>query len=177
MIEEIKHNDTLLAIIIRRDFARDGIHFFTPDEFSQQLAYMSHPAGKVIPAHVHNPVERTVHFTKEVLFIRKGRLRVDFYTEAQEYLESRILEGGDVILLSEGGHGFQALDDLQMFEVKQGPYTGEGDKTRFEGIMNNEPTTDQPLVGDTTRHRVGDTTSIGSGMRPGAGRKLKVDIG
>jgi mannose-6-phosphate isomerase-like protein (cupin superfamily) len=111
-----------------------GIHFFTPDDFSQQLAYMSHPQNKTIAPHVHNPVRREVHLTKEVLFIRKGKLRVDFYNDKQEYLESRILNGGDVILLASGGHGFTMLEDTEMFEVKQGPYAGENDKTRFAGI-------------------------------------------
>ena len=94
---------------------------------------MSHPKGKLIQPHVHNSVPREVHYTQEVLFIRKGKLRVDFYSEEQEYLESRILGTGDVILLIEGGHGFEVLEALEMFEVKQGPYMGEMDKTRFDG--------------------------------------------
>ncbi|PKL18928.1 MAG: hypothetical protein CVV49_03545 [Spirochaetae bacterium HGW-Spirochaetae-5] len=137
MFEEIKIKNEILAIIVRADFSNHGINFFTPDDFSQQLAYMSHPAGKVIDPHVHNPVKREVHFTKEVLFIRKGKLRVDFYDDCKNYLESRILESGDVLLLASGGHGFEALEDLEMFEVKQGPYAGENDKTRFQGINNN----------------------------------------
>lgn len=132
MIETIVYNNITLAIIVRRDFDKEGIHFFTPNEFSQQLAYMRHPSGKVIQPHVHNPVKRDVHFTKEVLFIKSGKLRVDFYDNDQIYLESRVLEAGDVILLSEGGHGFEVLEDLEMFEVKQGPYAGDMDKTRFE---------------------------------------------
>jgi mannose-6-phosphate isomerase-like protein (cupin superfamily) len=133
MIREIKHNDILLAIIIRNQFCEPGIKFVTPDDFSQQLAFMRHPTGKIIEPHVHNPVPREVHFTKEVLFIRKGKLRVDFYTNEQEYVESYILVSGDVILLSEGGHGFEVLEEIEMIEVKQGPYAGEQDKTRFKG--------------------------------------------
>ncbi|ANE50018.1 hypothetical protein [Flavisolibacter tropicus] len=132
MVEEIKLDDKLLAIIISNQYRKDGISFFTPGDFSQQLAYMKHPQGKVIQPHVHNPVKREVHYTKEVLIIKKGKLRVDFYTDNHDYLESRILEEGDVILLSEGGHGFEVLEDLEMFEVKQGPYAGDSDKTRFE---------------------------------------------
>ena len=49
----------------------------------------------------------------------------------REYLESRILESGDVILLIKGGHGFEVLEDLEMFEVKQGPYAGDADKIKF----------------------------------------------
>ncbi len=144
MIETIEHDGVVLAIIVRRSFDKPGIHFFTPGDFSQQLAYMQHPAGKIIQPHVHNPVKRDVHYTKEVLVIKRGRLRVDFYNNDQEYLESRILEDQDVILLSEGGHGFEVLEDLEMFEVKQGPYAGDMDKTRFEpknGITLKLPNT------------------------------------
>jgi mannose-6-phosphate isomerase-like protein (cupin superfamily) len=131
MIEKLFHNDELLAVIIRNSFREPGIHFTTPNDFSQQLAYMRHPAGKVIVPHVHNPVLRQVQFTQEVLVIRSGRIRVDFYDGAKTYLESRELTAGDVILLAAGGHGFEVLEDLEMIEVKQGPYAGEMDKTRF----------------------------------------------
>ncbi len=134
MIETIKTGEQLLAVIISRDFHEPGIHFFTPNDLSQQLAYMRHPAGKVIDPHVHNPVSRNVHFTQEVLLIKRGRLRVDFYNDSQTYLESRVLEEGDVILLATGGHGFQVLEEIEMIEVKQGPYAGDQDKTRFTGV-------------------------------------------
>jgi len=138
MIIEIKNNDQLLAIIISNKFNDPGIRFCTPDDFSQQLAFMRHPSGKVILPHVHNPVAREVHYTKEVLFIRKGKLRVDFYDEDKNYLESRLLETGDVIMLSNGGHGFEVIEEVEMIEVKQGPYAGEADKTRFEGISKEK---------------------------------------
>ena len=138
MIQKITHNNQLLALIVFHKFNEEGIHFFTEDDLSQQLAFMKHPKGKTIQPHVHNPVKREVHYTQEVLFIKKGRLRVDFYTEEQKYLESRVLEAGDVILLIQGGHGFKVLEDLEMFEVKQGPYTGEGDKTRFVSKLPND---------------------------------------
>ena len=134
MIEEIKHNNQLLAIIISDKFSTPGIHFFTPNDLSQQLAFMHHPAGKLIEPHVHNPVAREVHYTQEVLFIKKGKLRVDFYDDQKTYLHSRVLCRGDVILLATGGHGFEVLEEIEMIEVKQGPYAGDQDKTRFNGI-------------------------------------------
>lgn len=131
MIEQIKIGEELIALIVRKTFNDPGIHFFTPPEYSQQLAYMRHPVGKQIQPHVHNPVPRQVIYTQEVLCIRSGKLRVDFYDDMQNYLESRILQGGDVILLIKGGHGFEVIEEVEMFEVKQGPYVGEEDKTRF----------------------------------------------
>lgn len=131
MIERIYSKLEVLAIIVRRDFNDSGINFFTPNDYSQQLAFMSHPKGKEIQPHIHKKVQREVHFTQETLFIRKGKLQVDFYTDEQAFLESRILEAGDVILLIKGGHGFKVLEDLEMFEVKQGPYAGDEDKIKF----------------------------------------------
>ena len=40
------HHNQLLAIIISNRFNDAGIHFFTPDDFSQQMAFMKHPQGK-----------------------------------------------------------------------------------------------------------------------------------
>jgi hypothetical protein len=54
------------------------------------------------------------------------------------YLESRILSAGDVILLAFGGHGFEMLEPTEIIEVKQGPYAGDQDKTRFESIHPDE---------------------------------------
>jgi hypothetical protein len=137
-IERIVFGGVEFAIILRSGFHEPGIHFFTDGNLSQQLAYMRRPDGYVIPPHVHNPVTRAVQYTREVLFLRRGRLRVDFYTDDQAYLESRELGPGDVILLSVGGHGFEVLEEIEMVEVKQGPYAGEADKTRFTGITAAE---------------------------------------
>lgn len=137
-IEEIKKKDKLIAMIIRNNYRCDGVDFLTPNDYSQQVAYMHHPTGKVIDAHVHNLVHRNVVLTQEVLFIKKGKLRVDFYDEYEDYLESTVLETGDVILLVSGGHGFTVLEEIEMIEVKQGPYSGDADKKRFTGIDENE---------------------------------------
>ncbi|MBY3442719.1 hypothetical protein [Rhizobium laguerreae] len=131
MIEKITNGGELQAMILRSNYTFDGIQFFTPDEFSQQLAYMKRPTGYVIQPHVHNAVAREVLYTKEVLLIKSGVVRVDFYSDAQEYYESAILRAGDVILLAFGGHGFEIIEEAEIIEVKQGPYAGESDKTRF----------------------------------------------
>lgn len=137
-MEIIKKKEKVLAYIIRDNHQCDGVDFITPNEYSQQVAYMHHPTGKVIDAHVHNAVHRSVIFTQEVLFIKKGKLRVDFYDEYEDYLESRILEKGDVLLLVSGGHGFKVIEEIEMIEVKQGPYSGDQDKKRFEGVDDDK---------------------------------------
>lgn len=137
MIENIIQKDRVIATILRTNYREDGIKFFTPNSYSQQLAYMNRPQGYVIQPHVHNPVPRQVQFTQEVLFIKSGKVRVDFYDDDKTYLESRILNSGDIILLAFGGHGFEMLEASEIIEVKQGPYAGDEDKTRFEPIAHH----------------------------------------
>jgi hypothetical protein len=134
MTENITFRGKIFAVILRANHTSQGIEFFTPDDFSQQLGYMNRPKGYIIPPHVHNAVPREVQFTKEVLIIKTGKIRVDFYDDSQIYLESRVLNEGDIILLAFGGHGFEMLAPTEMIEVKQGPYAGEADKTRFAPI-------------------------------------------
>lgn len=137
-VEEVKKKDRLLAMIIRNEYQCEGVDFITPNEYSQQVAYMHHPTGKNIEAHVHNMVHRNVVLTQEVLFIKKGILRVDFYDEYEDYLESRDLYAGDIILLVSGGHGFYVVEEVEMIEVKQGPYSGDQDKKRFPGVDESQ---------------------------------------
>ena len=133
MIETINdEKGNVLAIVVRASYDKNGITFVTPDDYSQQLAYMHHPKGHIIKPHIHNVVKREILYTKEVLIIKKGKLRCDFYSEDKKYLKSIVIETGDVILLVSGGHGFECIEETQMLEVKQGPYAGENDKERFE---------------------------------------------
>lgn len=131
-VEEICDGEDVLAIIVRSTYSEPGVHFFSRGHFSQQLGFIKHPAGHVIPPHVHNEVLREVILTQETLLVRRGGMRVDLYRENREFLTSRVLRTGDVILLATGGHGFEILEDSEIVEVKQGPYAGDGDKTRFE---------------------------------------------
>ena len=131
-IENITHGLESIAMIIRAEYDKPGIQFFTPPIFSQQLAFMKHPKGHKISPHIHNMITRQVLYTQEVLFIRKGKVRVNLYDSNKNSIGSRVLKTGDLILLCGGGHSFEMLEETSMIEVKQGPYTGDGDKTRFD---------------------------------------------
>lgn len=131
MVERIVISGELLAIILRSSFEKNGIEFFTDNHFSQQLGYMNRPQGYTIPPHKHKNVKKEVLQTQEVLFIKSGKVKVDFFTDDHVYVQSAVLEKGDVILLASGGHGFEMLEQSEIIEVKQGPYDGDEDKERF----------------------------------------------
>jgi hypothetical protein len=133
MVKKIVHNDVLLAIIIPHDFQKEGVEFFTPREFSQQLGYMKHPRGYAIPPHIHRLAVRHIQYTQEALLVKSGRVKVVFYSDEKKYVGNEELVAGDVILLAAGGHGFVFLEESELIEIKQGPYISfEVDKERFE---------------------------------------------
>lgn len=133
-LEFCYNNDELYCIIVRDSFDSETINFFTPDNFSQQLGYLPHKKNAIIKPHVHLYTKREVFYTQEVLFIKKGKVKVNFYDLDKKYAFSENIGQGDFILLCGGGHGFEIIEDACMIEIKQGPFLGKDDKLRFKGI-------------------------------------------
>ncbi len=132
-IETIRDQNGIIAIIIYRDHRTEGLEFITPEDFSLQLGSMLRPVGYKILPHIHNPVHRETFGTQEVLFIKHGKIEIDFFSFEKKYLQSRILETGDIVLLAGAGHGITMIDETEMVEVKNGPFIPGFDKGRFEG--------------------------------------------
>ena len=135
MIEKIIHKKKMLALIVRARYRRKkGITFFTQNESTQQFGYMKHKRDHIIKPHLHKKRLTKIYYTSEVILILKGILRVDFYNKFKKYLFSKILKPSDIIMLVSGGHGFKILKDVEMLEIKQGPYNLIKDKIKFENI-------------------------------------------
>ena len=137
MPEVIKHNNILLGMIIRKSDEKEGVNFFTPDEFQQQIGILKLPQDHRFQPHIHNKIKREIFYTYETLVIRKGKLRVDFYDTEQNYLFSDVVSAGDILMLAEGGHGFKVLEEIDFVEIKQGPFLGEKDKFKFDILPDN----------------------------------------
>jgi hypothetical protein len=133
-LEYFYYNEELYCIIIRDNFIGNSVIFFTEDDTPQQLGYLPHKKGNMIKPHLHKVLKREIFNTNEVLFIKKGKIKINFYNSEKEFIGSEILETGDVIHLSKGGHGFEILEESIMLEVKQGPYLGVNDKEIFIGV-------------------------------------------
>jgi hypothetical protein len=135
MIEKIIYKKKLMALIVRGKYRkRKGITFFTPNESTQQFGYMKHKKKYIIKPHLHKKRMTKIYYTTEVILILKGILRVDFYDQKKKYLFSKILKEKDIIMLVSGGHGFKAIKNIEMLEIKQGPYNLIKDKIKFQNI-------------------------------------------
>ena len=139
-IELVAHGGVTLAYVIRHDATSDETAFFTSDESTFQAGFVVYPAGGHVPAHVHMPVVRRVVGTSELLIVRSGRCIVDIYADDRRLVASREMLPGDAVLSVGGGHGFRMTEDTVLFEVKQGPYGGLGEKERFDTGPDGEPT-------------------------------------
>ena len=139
MIERIIYKKKLLALIVRGKYRnKKGITFFTPNEATQQFGYMKHEKKYIIKPHLHKKRLTKIFYTTEVIILLKGVMRVDFYSQVKKYLFSKILKEKDIIMLISGGHGFKILKNVEMLEIKQGPYNLSKDKIKFESAKDNE---------------------------------------
>ena len=133
MIEPISYKGKTFGYIIK--YTRKlGVNFLTPKKLSHQVGFIKHKSKHLIKPHKHFKNVRRVEYTSEVLIILKGKLRVDFYSDTEKYLFSKIIKKNDIIILNNGGHGFKVLDTVEMLEVKQGPYNTKTDKKVFANV-------------------------------------------
>ncbi len=123
---EIKEGERVLARHIpARSAWQDGLNFFSPAEDFQQVGTWGYEKGKALAAHRHNLAKREVPWTQEVLYIRTGQLRADIYDSSDCKVAELIAEPGDILVLLDGGHGYEILEDgTQVLEIKNGPYGG-----------------------------------------------------
>ena len=133
MIEKVLYKNKLFALIVRKQFRKkSGINFFTSKESTQQFGFIKHKKNHIIKPHKHNKRLTRILRTTEVILLLKGTLRVDFYNDGNRYLFSKIINERDIIMLIHGGHGFKVLKNVEMIEVKQGPYSLANDKVKFK---------------------------------------------
>jgi quercetin dioxygenase-like cupin family protein len=129
---DITSDGVVLARIVTGDWPT-GLAFYSKDEEFIQAGTWGYDAGKELLAHTHNSVPRHFEYTQEVVYVRKGRLKVRVYDLKRELVETVELSEGDTVIMLRGGHGYDILEDgTQVLEVKNGPYMGaEKDRTRY----------------------------------------------
>ena len=134
MIKKISHKKKLLAMIVEeKKFFKPGVNFVTPNKFSLQLGFINHKSDTYIKPYTHNNYLRKIKKTTEILLIRNGSLRVDFYSK-KKYLFSKIVTKNKILILLDGSHGFKILKNCSIIEIKQGPFSLSLDKERFNKI-------------------------------------------
>tara|TARA_B100001250_G_scaffold152432_1_gene130888 strand:+ start:145 stop:576 length:432 start_codon:yes stop_codon:yes gene_type:complete len=134
MVKKIIYKKKLLAMILpEKKIFKPGVNFITPDHFALQLGFISHKSNTYIKPHTHRNYLRKIKKTTEILLIRKGSIRVDFYS-GKKYLFSNVVKKNKILVLLEGSHGFKILKNCSIIEIKQGPFSMALDKEKFNKI-------------------------------------------
>lgn len=123
--------ESVLAILVRRQYEPQETTFLTPASFKQQLGFVVHGAGSEIPRHEHLALERHIRGGSECLIVRRGESEVTIYNRRREEVCRRVVREGDILLLVDGGHRFRQITETMFLEIKQGPYPGAEEKERF----------------------------------------------
>jgi len=122
-MDEIRDGDRLLAVVWRDSDWLPGLHFCTPDELFIQVGCWQYPEGKQLAAHRHKIYQRDVTQTQEMVYVKRGRMKVRVYGANAELVAEPVLETGDMAILADCGHGYEILeDDTQILEAKNGPF-------------------------------------------------------
>src|SRR2546428_12375342 len=108
-IEHIRDGGRPLAIILRAAYEPESIEFLTSQDESLQLGVMRRPKGHVITPHLHKPVERTVQYTYEALYIVRGRVAASLFNTRRGGVTRRELADGGCGMLMYRGHGLRLL--------------------------------------------------------------------
>ncbi len=138
MIKLIKYKKKILGLIISHKQSKDKVNFYTPNSFTQQVGFISHNKGTYIKPHTHTKFLRKIYKTSEVLYVKKGKIRVDFYLSKNKYLFSKIVNKENIIVLNEGSHGFKIIEKCVLIEIKQGPFNSKIDKKRFNPVNEKQ---------------------------------------
>jgi hypothetical protein len=124
-LEEIKSSDgSIIAIVVKKDFKKEGVNFLSPNNFPIQLGVNTYKKGHKINSHFHQKREFVVNSIQEVIYFKSGKALIKLYDLNMKLLKSLTLSAGDLIFLVDGGHGFEMAEDTTFIEIKQGPYFG-----------------------------------------------------
>tara|TARA_B100000767_G_C19537335_1_gene439210 strand:- start:250 stop:663 length:414 start_codon:yes stop_codon:yes gene_type:complete len=135
MLEKIIYKKKVYALLIRskNQFRSNGVNFVTKNKDLLQLGFISHKKNHIINPHIHKKNKRIINYCTEVLLIKEGTLKVEFYSEKGINIKKdKKLYKNDILILFRGGHGFEVTKDCKIVEIKQGPYTKKSDKVLFD---------------------------------------------
>jgi hypothetical protein len=128
--KDIFYGDTLIATVVNPKKSKIGLTFLTKDNDFIQLGIWNYKKGKHLKAHYHNWFKRESYRTSEFVYVVKGKVLCNFYTEAGEFIDSIIIKKDQGIIMHCLGHEYKILKNSIILESKNGPYLGvEKDKT------------------------------------------------
>ena len=121
----------LLAILIDTRKNNDTKNFYTSNDLDIQVASFNLNSQDVIERHFHYSQNRKITTTSEVIYLQTGKIEVEIYDTNKQFVQNLLVEEEMIIILLQGAHAINILEDSKFIEVKQGPYSPKKDKIVF----------------------------------------------
>ena len=130
-MEIFDKNNNLIAIVHKDSDFRDGKTFYTDNNKDFQFGTFKLEQGEIIENHIDNSQKREINKTSEAIVVIKGSLKIMLFDNEKNFIDAVIINTNDAILLFEGGHGIEVIEESKFIEFKQGPYIEDMDKKHF----------------------------------------------
>jgi len=123
---KVEPNRLMHMVCIPREVKEKRIDVVPASEF-MQLSILNMKKDKTFPPHKHIYKEVPDQaIAQESWAVLQGKVEAFFYDLDDQFLESVVLESGDVSITLYGGHTYKILeDDTLVLEYKTGPYYGQ----------------------------------------------------
>ena len=124
-------NGYILAFIVDGNKNEQAKNFYTENNLDIQVASFNLKEGENIDRHYHYKQNRNIQTTSEVIYVQEGNLEIEIYDNEKNFIDKLSASEGMIIIILDGGHAINIIEDSKFIEIKQGPYDPENDKERF----------------------------------------------
>ena len=115
----------LIACVIHKNEIKDYRQDLSPDEEFLQVSARSFEKETFVKPHKHLINNREINKTQEAWIIIEGKVEFQLFDIDDHLIESSCLESGDCLVLYNGGHSLNVVEENTiMYEIKNGPYLG-----------------------------------------------------
>jgi hypothetical protein len=134
-MEIISDENEMMAIVIRANQGMADVNFPTPSSLSMQMGALRRPQGYKVAIHYHEKPTIKGPPIQEILFVKKGIIKLILKNFRGSFTKEVILKPLDVIMLISCWHGLEVLENCELIEIKPGTYPDQ--KIYHEQSDNN----------------------------------------
>lgn len=131
-VERLEYNGKIIAIVVRKGFSKEGLTFFTDNDFALQVGMHIQKKGFEVKAHKHYNFEKLENVgVQEIFYVERGEIKIVIYADNGKKVSDISASAGDIVVVN-SGHSIECLEDSKFIEFKRGPYRGKQEKEWLE---------------------------------------------
>lgn len=125
MITEIKSGNEVFALHVNLEDLGEGTFPSTDPSWSIQMLMMKRKKGHVVTKHMHHKIEKTTKMPQEAIVVIKGVIKASIFDRNGILIRALNIKMGECLLIVEGAHEVEILEDAMIYAFKDGPYVDD----------------------------------------------------